>query len=887
MADDVLAAVLDTVAAWIVRCDSRGRLIDVNQACLAATGYDRSDIVGRPVWDTVIPPDQADEVKRVLANMVTGKQPSRFINDWVAKDGSRRTVAWSNCVTTNKRGAVDAIIGTGIDITDSVKVERHLRDNERFIQALVDNALDLITVIDADGTIRFSSPSIERVLGYKLEERVGRNAFEFVHPDDAERVRQAIARGLKAGREIETAEYRYRAADGTWHWLESVGRNLIADPAVGGIVINSRDVTMRRELEQRYQAIVEQSPDAIMVIDPETTLMLAFNRAACEVHGYSAEQMRALTIADYDFGETQDDIRRRIERVLAAGTDDFETRMRRGDGEIRDVQVRLSLIEISGRPALNAIVRDITLRKRAQEALAKSELRFRDLVETTPDWVWQADENGVFTYASPQVKQLLGHEPEAVLGHTPYDFMPPEEAERVRAEVTGLTRGQGPFEHLQNVMRHKDGRLVVLETSGVPVLAPDGAFRGHRGIARDVTQSRAAMRELQRTNRLLVLIRRCNQELVRARDETALLASICRLTVEEGGYRFAYVGFVDGDPKETLRLLASYGEGGGFLDALRLPDGEDRIADDVPRRAAADSRGVPAVVRDIAANGKATPWRDAALAAGFASRASFALKVGDRVIGVLNAFSAAADVFDDDEIRLLRELADDLAFGIVSLRETGRRLQAEQRQLELERQREQALIQTIDAIALAAEARDPYTSGHEKRVARLAKAIAVEMGLPADQCEGIGLAGAIHDIGKLHVPMEILARPARLNAAEFELVKAHAPIGYNILKSIQFSWPVAEAVYQHHERWDGSGYPNGLKGEAIMLEARILGAADVIEAMASHRPYRPALGIDAALLHVLQNRGVLYDPRVVDACLVVCKESDPFFDDAAPSPMSN
>ena len=181
----------------------------------------------------------------------------------------------------------------------------------------------------------------------------------------------------------------------------------------------------------------------------------------------------------------------------------------------------------------------------------------------------------------------------------------------------------------------------------------------------------------------------------------------------------------------------------------------------------------------------------------------------------------------------------------------------------------EATIQTMSKII---ESRDPYTTGHQQRVCQLATHIAKELGLPKDKIEGVRIASLIHDIGKIGLPTEILSKPTRLTNMEFDLIKNHSQIGYNILKSIDFAYPVAQIVFQHHERLDGSGYPQGLKGDKILLEAKIIGAADVVEAMSSHRPYRPALGIDKALEEISQNRGILYDPEVVDVCLKLFKE---------------
>jgi len=176
---------------------------------------------------------------------------------------------------------------------------------------------------------------------------------------------------------------------------------------------------------------------------------------------------------------------------------------------------------------------------------------------------------------------------------------------------------------------------------------------------------------------------------------------------------------------------------------------------------------------------------------------------------------------------------------------------------------------TIEALARTTEMRDPYTSGHQQRVSQLACAIAGKMGLDKKTVDGVRVSGLLHDVGKVSIPAEILSKPGGLTPLEFDLVKEHVRVGFDVLKGIVFPWPVADIVLQHHERIDGSGYPAGLKGEAIRLEARILAVADVVEAMASHRPYRPALGIDAALQEIRDKKGTKYDAEAVEACLRV------------------
>jgi putative nucleotidyltransferase with HDIG domain len=212
-------------------------------------------------------------------------------------------------------------------------------------------------------------------------------------------------------------------------------------------------------------------------------------------------------------------------------------------------------------------------------------------------------------------------------------------------------------------------------------------------------------------------------------------------------------------------------------------------------------------------------------------------------------------------------MANDLAYAIISMRIRENIKQANQ---DLENslvKMSRLLLQAVTSLGAALDVRDPYTAGHQKGVARLAVAIATEMGCTQDQIESIAMASNLHDIGKMSIPSEILSKPSKLTALEFEMIKTHCEAGYEIIRNIEFPWPVAQIILQHHERMNGSGYPHGLNRDNLMLEARIIAVADVVEAMASHRPYRAALGIEAALDEINKNRDTLYDSVVVDACL--------------------
>ncbi|MBN1365668.1 MAG: PAS domain S-box protein [Syntrophaceae bacterium] len=244
-----------------------------------------------------------------------------------------------------------------------------------------------------------------------------------------------------------------------------------------------------------------------------------------------------------------------------------------------------------------------------------------------------------------------------------------------------------------------------------------------------------------------------------------------------------------------------------------------------------------------------------------------------RIIEYQHIHKNKSKVWVETTLTFLRN-EDSMAVGVLGIvRDISKRKQSEIALADSFEKLRKTLDGTVQAISFAVETRDPYTAGHQRRVAELAVAIASQMGVGDDILQGIRIAGSIHDIGKVAIPTEFLTKPGNIiSDIEYTVIKSHAHVGYEILQPIDFPWPIAQIVYQHHERMDGSGYPRGLVGEEILIEARILAVADVVESMASHRPYRIAKGINEALLEIKEKRGVLYDSDVVDACLVVINE---------------
>ncbi len=511
-------------------------------------------------------------------------------------------------------------------------------------------------------------------------------------------------------------------------------------------------------------------------------------------------------------------------------------------------------------PAIERELRQARIRREHRIA----EARFRALIENATDLVVVIGNDAAISYISPSLTRLGGYLPAEVTGRNYFEFVHPEDVEHARSVLASLLSHPGEIQKSETRFRHKDGRWVTLEVMSRNLLS-DPAVRGIIVNARDITERKRSEEALERGNRALRTLSAGNTALVRVSDETALLAKMCSVIVAEGGYRAAVVAYRRDNPEKTVEPLASFGIDLSQVRQLPITWGEGEHGEGaIPRSI---RLGAPQLVRNAESDPiQRARWQKLLPLAGAWSALSLPLHLDSQVpFGALYIVAAGDEAFDENESRLLSELANDLAFGVSVLRTRAAHEEAT-RKLRI------GLERTVEAIAATLERRDPYTAGHERGVADLAVAIGREMALPEAVCEGIHIGALIHDLGKIQVPAEILSKPARLSAIEYELVKAHPEVGYDILKGIDFPWPVAQMALQHHERLNGSGYPRGLKGEEIVLEARVVAVADVVEAMASHRPYREGLGVEKALAEIERNRGTLYDAQAVDACLRLFRE---------------
>jgi PAS domain S-box-containing protein/putative nucleotidyltransferase with HDIG domain len=459
---------------------------------------------------------------------------------------------------------------------------------------------------------------------------------------------------------------------------------------------------------------------------------------------------------------------------------------------------------------LENLQQEITEHKRTEEMLLDSEVRYRTFFEISADGILIADtETKTFKYANPALCRKLGYTEEELKTLGLADIHPKEDLPRVIAEFEAQARGDKTLA-LDIPCLMKDGTIFYADINTTTFTMNGRPY--NVGFFRDITDRKKmekALRESDEKYRLVV--ENASDAILVTQD--GMLKFVNSKTMELIGYT---------EPELTSRP---------FLEFIHL---EDRKL--VGERYLQRIQGgkVPQVYsfRIVSKEGRVRWVEIHAVTVTWQGKPA-----------TLNFLS------DIDERMKTEELAK------INLKKI-----------------ENALEGTVRALTATSEMRDPYTAGHQRRVTHLACAIAQDMGLPQDRINAIRVAGLLHDIGKIAVPSEILTKSAKLTDVEFAMIKIHPKVAYDIIKSIDFPWPIINYILQHHEKLNGSGYPSGLKGDEILMESRILCVADIVEAMSSHRPYRPALGIDVALGDMLTNKGVLYDPAVVDSCVKLFRE---------------
>jgi PAS domain S-box-containing protein len=469
---------------------------------------------------------------------------------------------------------------------------------------------------------------------------------------------------------------------------------------------------------------------------------------------------------------------------------------------------------------------------------------------------------GIIVDANPAAEALMGDSRAELIGMQIADLHP--EAERRLAEIEFRNAMLRPGYRSDCHIQHKDGRSVPVATwsSGKLILA------GRSLVIielRNITKEKEKEYRLTAQNWALSAFSIAALALGRARSAEGLLQSICEAITRESSYPLAWIGIAEDDPEKNIRMAGSAGNAVDYLKDLTLSWSEDDPSGQGPTGICIRTNAIQ-ILDDCETSPIFGRWCERARRFGIRSTVALPLRVEGSWKGALMVYASRSNAFEAAPIEVFRRLAEQVVHGVHAL-EQSQRLDAERlKHEETHKQLAEALAASVSAMVTAMEMRDPYTAGHESHVAEIGYAIGKEMGWEEDRLQGLRMAAMVHDIGKISIPAEILNKPGRLTPAEFELVKVHPETGYAILKDIPFNWPVASIVRQHHEKLDGSGYPHGLKADAILPEAKVLTVADMVEAMASHRPYRQAIKLNVVLQQIEKEAGNLLDPEAVRVC---------------------
>ena len=580
-------------------------------------------------------------------------------------------------------------------------------------------------------------------------------------------------------------------------------------------VLSSRLRALQQSISSHYEYVIKNANDIFFLAEAdEPRRIVEANDRALLAYGYSRDALIGMPISVLRPPEFREQVALDMENYFERHAGRlYETFHQRKDGSRFPVEINGRIVVIDGQRFSQAVIRDISERKLHESMLAISRQRLLTLIDSLPDPAWMKDHEGRYLVVNEPYAKFVDAKTADMIGKTSEVFFAPEAAASFQANEQKVidTCTASVVEYSFFTV---DG-MRCYETVVVPIQGQNSAESGTVGIARDITERKTAEEERRR----------------HAEEMVAFMANI---------------------PEPAVRFDES-------LHCIFLNPAAQQLAIEL---------GFEMMNKPIEESGMSSAnarlLHDAVESA-FATRKKAEIelveRVGDRLLVI--------------KVHLVYQ------FNNLTMRGTilcfGHDI-SEARQREVERHQHEhqindMLVQTIHAMALTVEKRDPYTAGHQDRTARLAVAIGLELGLPEHQIQGIRLGGMIHDIGKIYVPSEILNRPGRLTEPEMALIRTHPEVGYDIVKGVEFIWPVKEVVLQHHERFDGTGYPHGLKGNDIAIEARIVAVADVIEAISSHRPYRPALGVEQGLEEIRSGSGTRYDPVVAAACLALFAEN--------------
>ena len=699
------------------------------------------------------------------------------------------------------------------------QAEEALQESEGKYRNLVERASDGICIAQ-EGIIHYANTRLAQMAGYSVEEVIDKPFIDYFTLEEVPKVLDRYKRRMAGQSVTPVYETVLRQKNGSRVDVE-VNAGIITYEGKPADFVLVRDITERKraealllENEQHYRTMFENTGTSMILIEEDMTISMA-NREFARNSGYSIDEINGRM--KWTEIVHPDDLRRMVEQhrlrreSQGSALPGYELRYITKTGDLRDALLSIQLIPGTKKSVASVI--DITDRKQMEKKLMNSEEKFRTLAESSP-FAIMVHQGDYWIYANRAAVEISGYTEEELYSMRFWDFVHPDH--KNMGKQIGLDRQQGkvvPRDYELKIIT-KNGAEKWVSLTGNKIQYEDKPTALISVI--DITERKQAEKELHKSEeKYRSLVENAREGIFQSTAEGH------HITVNQA---FANIlGYES--PEEVIATITDISH-----QVYVHPD--DRIK----------------ILQIIEKEGSVKGYE-----------AEFYKKDGSKTWVSINMHAVR-----DEEGHLLYYQGIDQDV-------TEKKNMETERQQNIERLKK-SLGATINAMAVTVETRDPYTAGHQRRVADLALAISVEMNLKREQIDSIRMASMIHDIGKISIPSEILSKPSKLTNLEFDLIKTHSQSGYDILKDIEFPWPLADFVLQHHERMNGSGYPRNLKGDEIFLEALIMAVADVVEAMASYRPYRPALGIELALEEIEKNKGILYDDAVVNACLKLFRE---------------
>jgi PAS domain S-box-containing protein len=827
--DLAFKTIFDTAPVGILIAQANYRnFLYANEKMCDMMGYAKDEIVQLSVTD--IHPEESLPYIFDQFDKMADKEISRSQNlPFLRKDKSV-FYADGSALAISLHGE-ECLVGVFTEVTEIRQKEAALQASEQRFKSIVTTSQEWIWSIDVNGVCTFSNSAVENILGYRPEEIAGiRTSGNLIFEEDLPLVKEIFAQSIEQKKGWSDAVWCWKHKDGTIRYLESNAVPVFdSEGNVKGFQGTDRDITERikaqeilAKSERKFSSTFHLNPNSMAISEVETGKLVDVNQSFISWTGFSREEAIGKSAVELQIWVDPEDRERITGALKVAGeVNGAEVIMRIKNGNVKNVLFSARYIEVDQNRYLLTLAQDITEMKKAQETLKISEENFRRSLDDSPLGVRVVSAEGKTNYANRALLDMFGYKDIGELKQTSAkDLYTPASYAAFLVRREKRRRGEDvPPEYEIDIIR-RDRNIRHLQ-----VFRKDILWNGETQfqlLYNDITGRKKAEELLKQSEAKYRLLAD------HMKDEVWLT---------DLDLNWKYIS-------PSLEKLSGY----SLEEFTRTPMRKIMTEKSFNETMEIFSTELPKVL--------ATP----------------STYVFNRMLEIESVCKDGRIIWNEVTFSLIRDENGKPVYILFEGREVSERKLAQQKLQQTLESLKKAVGTTIQVLMAALESRDPYTAGHQFRSANLACAIAAEMGLDEDKIEGIRMAGSIHDIGKLSVPAEILSKPTRLTDLEYALVKEHSQNGYEMLKNVESPWPLADIVGQHHERINGSGYPHNLKKDDILIEARIMAVADVVEAMASHRPYRASLGIEAAINEIEKNRGILYDEDVVDALLRLVRE---------------